>query len=67
MVHRSHACLRAIMDTAKNSVAFEHDAYCECIGRVATMVKLNTPCCHKPLFMLESTSEKKQLPKFLKR
>ena len=43
MVHRSHACLRAIMDTAKNSVAFEHDAYCECIGRVATMVKLNTP------------------------
>ena len=67
MVHRSHACLRAIMDTAKNSVAFEHDAYCECIGRVATMVKLNIPWCHKPLFMPESESEKKQLPKSLER
>ena len=43
MVHRSHACLRAIMDIAKNSVAFERDAYYECIGHVATMRKMDTP------------------------
>ena len=63
MVHRSHACLRAIMDTAKNSVVFEHDAYYECIGHVATMEKLNTPWCYKPLFMPESESEKTAVAK----
>ena len=37
MVHRSPACLRAIMDTAKNYDAFERDAYYECVGHVASM------------------------------
>ena len=63
MVHRSPACLRAIMDTAKNSVAFERDAYYECVGHVATMGNIDTPWCYKPLFTPESENKKAAVAK----